>query len=138
MISHLSFGVSDLKKSVEFYDNVLKTLGYKRLYTGESFAAYGESYPVFWLNLPLDRSSPASAGNGTHVSFIASSQAAVDTFYQTALDNGAADAGTPGLRPEYAEGYYAAYVFDLDGHKIEADHYTPVKEEDGEAEVLPA
>jgi len=132
MISHLSLGVANLKKSVEFYDHVLKTLGYKRLLTGESFAAYGNNHPMFWINLPLDQKRAASAGNGTHVSFVANTQNDVESFYHAALDNGATDAGPPGFRPEYAEGYFAAFVYDLDGHKIEADYFlSPENEGEG-------
>ena len=74
---------------------------------------------MFSLEKPSD-GQPASAGNGVHIAFDAGTRAQVDEFYRVALANGGADAGAPGLRPEYDANYYGAFVRDPDGNKIEA------------------
>ncbi|EPX59037.1 Lactoylglutathione lyase [Cystobacter fuscus DSM 2262] len=58
-------------------------------------------------------------GAGWHLALTASSRQAVDTFHAVALRMGAADEGAPGLRPHYGAGYYAAFIRDPDGHKLE-------------------
>ena len=126
MIAHLSLGVADLARARRFYDAVLPTLGYERVYDVEGAHGYGAKpgAPVFWINLPLDESRAVAAGNGTHVAFAAPSREAVDAFHATALANGARDNGRPGLR-DYTPTYYAAFVFDPDGHAIEAVCFEP-------------
>ena len=74
---------------------------------------------VFSLEKPTD-GQPASVGNGVHIAFLAGKRAQVDEFYRLALAHGGSDAGPPGLRPEYDANYYAAFVHDPDGNKIEA------------------
>ena len=82
-------------------------------------AAFGKTFPEFWIQNPHD-GAPAASGNGTHVSFVAASKAEVDEFFTEAIAAGASQDGAPGYRPEYAEPYYGCFVRDLDGHKIEA------------------
>ena len=72
----------------------------------------------FWI-LEGDESS-----TGVHVAFVAGDRtAAVDSFHSAALGAGGRDNGAPGLRPEYHEGYYGAFVLDPDGNNIEAVHH---------------
>ena len=128
MLDHISLGVTDMARARTFYDAVLEPLGYRRLYDHEALAsAYGPEAPrfEFWIGLPLDPGRPAASGNGTHIALRAPSRAAVEAFHAAALAHGGADAGAPGLRPEYMETYYAAFVHDPDGHKIEAVCYAP-------------
>ncbi|HAT8530768.1 TPA: VOC family protein, partial [Vibrio vulnificus] len=80
-------------------------------------AAYGENFE-FWVGCPCENA--ASSGNGTHIAFNAPNKEAVDQFHATALELGGECAGKPGLRPEYGETYYAAFVRDVDGNKLEA------------------
>jgi catechol 2,3-dioxygenase-like lactoylglutathione lyase family enzyme len=82
-------------------------------------AGYGREFPEFWIGHPHD-GQPASTGNGVHVCFKAASQEEVDAFHAEALAQGGTDDGPPGLRPEYMPNYYAAFVRDPDGNKIEA------------------
>ena len=126
MIDHISVGVRDLARSRSFYDAVLPTLGYRRVYEVEGGFGYGpnDDTPLFWINLPLDERKPAGAGNGSHIAFTAKSRAAVDTFYKAALAAGATDNGAPGRR-DYTQTYYAAFVRDPDGHAIEAVCHQP-------------
>ncbi|HFQ5381104.1 TPA: VOC family protein [Vibrio vulnificus] len=118
ILNHVSVGASDVVKAVGFYDSVLSTLSIKRAHYIENIAAaYGESFE-FWVGSPCE--GKAISSNGAHVAFNAPSKEAVDQFYATAIELGGSCAGRPGLRPEYGETYYAAFVRDLDGNKIEA------------------
>ena len=131
MIDHLSLDVTDLQRSCAFYDAALKPLGYERSAEQPDSFAYGpprakedptigsHAY-VFWIGLE-PKAKPA---NG-HIAFIAPSRAAVDAFYAAALAAGGRDNGKPGLRPEYHATYYAAFVIDPDGHRIEAVTHRP-------------
>ena len=124
MISRVSVGVKDLDKAAAFYDAVLAAVGCSRQYEVEGVAiAYGETFPEFWINPPLDTPRPASAGNGAHVGFMASDRTVVDAFYAAAMANGARDAGAPGPRALYGPHYYGAFVYDPDGNKIEACYH---------------
>jgi catechol 2,3-dioxygenase-like lactoylglutathione lyase family enzyme len=119
ILSHVSIGTNQFERAVAFYDKVLSTLGCKRLMDYPGAIAYGKQYPEFWVQTPID-GQPATVGNGTHISFIAQTKAAVDAFYEAALSAGGVDEGAPGIRPEYSELYYGCFVRDPDGHKVEA------------------
>jgi catechol 2,3-dioxygenase-like lactoylglutathione lyase family enzyme len=125
MLHHVSVGVRDVARAATFYDPVLKALGYKRVADYSPGAiAYGESKgkPEFWIGLPHDQSA-ASVGNGTHVGFSAKSKAAVNKFHEAALKAGGSNNGEPGPRPDYGPAYYGAFIYDLDGNKIEATYW---------------
>ncbi|HTO42474.1 MAG TPA: VOC family protein [Burkholderiales bacterium] len=122
MIDHISIPVADLKGAAAFYDAVLATVGLSRRKERAGAIGYGpptRAAPVFWI---LDRAREGSAtpGLGLHVSFEAPDRASVDAFHAAALRHGGRDAGAPGLRPQYTMPFYGAFVFDLDGFKIEA------------------
>ena len=120
ILSHVSIGTNDLDRALAFYDEVLPTVDAKRQHEVAGVAvAYGKYFPEFWVQRPLDGGS-ANPGNGTHFSFIAPSKAAVDAFHAAAVQAGARDDGAPGPRPAYGDAYYGCFVYDLDGHKIEA------------------
>ncbi len=122
MISHLSFGVSDLARATEFYDAVLAELGYVRVWTDDTAAGYGTPGGNDKLALKLQADSVVPPGPGFHLAFDAPDRGAVDRFHAAALRHGGRDRGAPGLRPDYGDTYYAAFVLDPDGHKIEAVH----------------
>jgi catechol 2,3-dioxygenase-like lactoylglutathione lyase family enzyme len=118
MLAHLSLGVSDIEASARFYDAVLKPLGYARVMEEHGGIGYGvPDRPVFWLNA-VDGRIPAAPG--THVAFLAHSRPAVDAFHRAGLAGGGTDDGGPGLRPRYHANYYAAFIVDPDGHRLEA------------------
>jgi catechol 2,3-dioxygenase-like lactoylglutathione lyase family enzyme len=120
ILSHLTVGVNDVPGATAFYDAVLGELGIRRERSGAGFAGWGrEAEGGFYVTRPFDRQA-ASPGNGVSVSFLAPSRAAVDRFWQRAIDLGAKDEGGPGLRPHYHANYYAAYVRDPAGNKIAA------------------
>jgi catechol 2,3-dioxygenase-like lactoylglutathione lyase family enzyme len=118
-VSHVSLGTNDYPRAKAFYDAVLATLNIRCVMDFPGGAGYGRHFPEFWIQAPHDRGR-ASSGNGVHVCFFASSQEEVKAFHAKALELGGKDDGAPGRRPEYAPDYYAAFVRDLDGNKIEA------------------
>ena len=119
MISHVSIGVKDPGKAAKFYDAALEPLGYKRLYDSAEAVGYGAAGPQLWL-MKAERPVPADKGSGLHFCFDAPSRAAVDNFHASALKSGGTDNGRPGLRPDYGDNYYAAFIVDPDGYRIEA------------------
>ncbi len=119
MIDHVSVGVSDLERAARFYETTLAPLGLSRLVTRPATIGFGKSYPEFWINL---RSHMARVGqdSGTHICLRAKSTAEVDSFHGAALGAGGVSDGAPGLRPHDRVRYYAAFVRDPDGNRIEA------------------
>ena len=120
VIGFVMVGTNDLEKSSKFYDSVLAHLGMKRVTITERYIGYGHSSEdsgvKFYITKPHNKEN-ANAGNGTMVALAAESKEAVDKFHKTALENGAADEGAPGLR---SDGNYYGYVRDHDGNKITA------------------
>lgn len=127
MIDHVSLGVNDLERSKAFYDAALRPLGLARVFDLPFGCGYGpdKDRPGFWINHPYDKDKTAAAGPGTHVAFAAADRPAVEAFHRAALAAGGRDNGGPGLRPEYHPDYYAAFVLDPDGHKVEAVCHKP-------------
>ena len=119
MIDHVSVAVRDLSVSTRFYEAVLATLGFAKLEVRVATVGFGKAYSEFWINLRSD-TPPLPAGNGAHVCFRARTTEMVDAFYAAALAAGGADDGKPALRPQHGEGYYAAFIRDPDGNRIEA------------------
>lgn len=120
MIHHIDFAVTDFARSRAFYVQALAPLGLAavidfRRDDGVLLAGFGAlPDPAFWI-----RSGPPIDGR-LHVAFLAGSRAQVDAFHAAAIRAGGVDNGAPGLRPRYAEHWYAAFVLDPDGHNIEA------------------
>jgi catechol 2,3-dioxygenase-like lactoylglutathione lyase family enzyme len=121
MLSHVSLGTNDAARAAAFYDPVLATLGIRKHHERDGSIDYGTSIMFFSLEKPSD-GNPASVGNGVHVAFLAETRSMVDEFYRAALAN----AGPPGLRPEYDANYYGAFVRDPDGNKIEAVSFAAI------------
>lgn len=122
MLGHLSFGVSDLEAAGRFYDAVLAPLGYVRVWTSGHAVGYGEPGGGDKLALFARPGQVVAPGPGFHLAFDALDRAAVDAFHAAALRAGGRDEGAPGPRPKYGATYYAAFVVDPDGHKLEAVH----------------
>ncbi|MFZ5692498.1 MAG: VOC family protein [Pseudomonadota bacterium] len=119
MIDHVSIPVAELDRSARFYEAVLATLGYTKRDVRPQTVAFGKRYSEFWLNCRPGL-IPQPGGSGAHVALRASSQEMVDAFHAAALANGGTSDGAPGLRPQHGDGYYAAYIRDLDGNRVEA------------------
>lgn len=119
MLHHVSFGVVDLERSAAFYDAVLLALGYRRVFEAPDAVGYGVEDGKDKLLLKR-RPDAAAPGGGFHMAFAAPSRAAVDAFHAAGIAAGGRDNGAPGLRPHYGPHYYAAFLVDPDGHRIEA------------------
>ena len=121
MLGHVSIGVQDLERAARFYDAALLELGYVRLWTGADGLGYGEPNGPEKLNI-FRRDDASAPGGGCHLAFTAPDRASVAAFHRAALASGGSDNGAPGLRPHYASTYFAAFVIDPDGYKLEAVH----------------
>jgi catechol 2,3-dioxygenase-like lactoylglutathione lyase family enzyme len=119
MIDHVSIGVADLDRAAGFYEPVLAALGLARLVSRPATIGFGKSYPEFWLNLRADMAK-ISHESGTHICLRARTTGDVDAFHAAALAAGGVSDGAPGLRPHDRVRYYAAFVIDPDGNRIEA------------------
>ena len=120
MFDHISIGVSDLAKAKAFYDAALAPLGYRALRNAPDMLGYGRDGGIgLWIT-PSEHPVPADMRSGLHFCFAAASRKSVDDFYEQALRAGGRDNGKPGLRPDYDATYYAAFVIDPDGYRLEA------------------
>lgn len=119
MIDHLSIGVVDLDRSVAFYDGVLSKIGFVRVWTMMNGVGYGLPGGNDKLAL-FAAANPCAPGAGFHLAFTAPNEEGVREFHAAALQLGGTDAGAPGLRENYSPTYYAAFVFDPGGVKLEA------------------
>lgn len=122
IIDHVTLGVSDFENTRRFYDRIMPTLGLQCIWDNPTMAAYGIGQNDDF-GLIADS---GSARHGTHVAFHAPDRTSVDRFHSEALAAGARDNGPPGLRPEYHATYYAAFVIDPEGNRIEAVCQEPV------------
>ena len=120
MLHHLSFAVADLAGSATFYDAALSPLGYVRVWADETAVGYGSTGSDDKFAIRLRTSGIAVPSEGFHVAFAAPSREAVTAFYRAALEHGGKGNGGAGLHPEYGPHYFAAFVFDPDGYRIEA------------------
>ena len=123
MIDHISFGVTNVARSLAFYDAVLAPLGFARIWTTKDAAGYGfpdqdEEFAIRGEDEPVFGSTRQS-----HLAFAAPDRESVTAFYIAAIGQGAENEGEPGLCPEYGDNYFAAFVRDLDGYRIEVVYH---------------
>jgi catechol 2,3-dioxygenase-like lactoylglutathione lyase family enzyme len=133
MLDHIGFDCRDYPASRRFYEQALRPLGLAVVmelapeatggYAGCGFGRGGE--PEFWIGTSNGAPMAQPVPHSLHVAFRADDRAAVDAFHAAALAAGGRDNGGPGLRPQYGPDYYAAFVFDPDGHNIEAVCHRP-------------
>ncbi len=119
MIDHVSLAVSDLPRAVAFYERVLAPLGLTKLVTRERMVGFGKTYPEIWINL-RDGMARLPADSGTHIALRAKTTVEIDAFHAAAVAAGAVSESAPSLRPHDRVRYYAAFVVDPDGNRIEA------------------
>jgi catechol 2,3-dioxygenase-like lactoylglutathione lyase family enzyme len=123
VLSHLSLGVKNLERSKRFYDAILAPLGFEMVWKTEKAVGYGPPGGLDRLALFEEQEEVRlCAGPGFHLAFEAPHRDAVHLFYAAALEIGGICDGKPGPRPQYSETYYAAFILDPDGHKLEAVH----------------
>jgi catechol 2,3-dioxygenase-like lactoylglutathione lyase family enzyme len=120
MIDHVSLAVRDLAKAEAFYTALLAPLGMAKLREWPGAAiGFGKKYPEFWINR-RDEMDSVPQDSGVHICLRAPDANAVDAFHAAAINSGGASDGAPGPRKHYHDGYYAAFVRDPDGNRIEA------------------
>jgi len=120
MLDHVTANVSDVDQAKGFYAKALAPLGYSLRADHPGVAGYGpaEGVPPFWIGSD-------DARGAAHFAFSAKDRATVDSFYEAAISAGGKDNGAPGLRPQYHDNYYGAFVHDADGNNIEAVCHKP-------------
>jgi catechol 2,3-dioxygenase-like lactoylglutathione lyase family enzyme len=123
MIHHVSVGTNDIKRARAFYEPLMSHIGFRLLKASDKAVHFGSSDIMFSLETPIN-GLPATPGNGVHIAFQVPDRQTVRRFYETAVANGAADEGAPGIRENYNANYYCAFVRDPDGNKIEAVTFT--------------
>ena len=119
MIDHVSIGVRDLDQATRFYQAVLGAVGYTKLEARPATVGFGKGYPEFWINLRATM-APVTSDCGSHVGLRVRTFELVDAFHAAALAAGGTCDGAPGLRPQHGEGYYAGFIRDPDGNRLEA------------------
>ncbi len=127
MIDHVSIAVRDLRNGARFYEPLLATLGMSKLREWpDASIGYGKKYPEFWINVRAGM-TPVASDSGVHICLRAASRDAVDAFHAAALGGGGISDGPPGFRADYDENYYAAFIRDPDGNRIEAVTFVTTK-----------
>lgn len=123
-LDHVAISTADYRKSLAFYEAALAPLGITVMMRFEgddgNTAGLGSDTPFLWIG-----DGGKLGGGRFHLALSAPNRAAVDAFYAAAIKAGGTDNGAPGLRPHYHENYYAAFVFDPDGHNLEAVCHVP-------------
>ena len=119
MFDHISIGVRDVARSKRFYDAALKPLGCSCLSESEGGLGYGNKSVALWVNA-AEHPVPPDPKSGLHFCFAAPTRKSVDAFHAASLSAGGRDNGAPGLRADYGPNYYAAFVIDPDGYRMEA------------------
>ncbi len=118
MIDHVSVGVADLERAARFYEAAFAPLGLTRLVTRPATVGFGKTYPEFWINLRAGMAK-VPPESGTHICLRAKTTEEIEAFYLAALRAGGTDDGPPGIRPHDRVKYFAAFVADPDGNRIE-------------------
>jgi catechol 2,3-dioxygenase-like lactoylglutathione lyase family enzyme len=124
MIDHISLAVSDIEHAARFYERALAPLGLAKLVTRPAMIGFGKAYPELWINLRagMTRLSPDS---GVHLCLRARTMAEVDGFHAAAVAAGAVSESAPSLRPHERVRYYATFIADHDGNRIEVVTFPP-------------
>jgi catechol 2,3-dioxygenase-like lactoylglutathione lyase family enzyme len=128
-LGHISIGVRNYDVSKAFYSAVLAPLGLKLVYDSEVSApgkkkvrtlGYGPDENHELINIFEVGDDAAPPGPGFHLALNAPTRLAVVEFHAMAVQSGGTDNGLPGLRKHYGETYFAAFVVDPDGWRLEA------------------
>lgn len=120
MLHHISLAVSDLQRSANFYGSALACLGYVQVWADSKAVGYGYAGGEDKFAIKVQTDGVVAPTAGFHLAFAAPSREAVAAFHAAAIKHGGRDNGAPGLRPQYGENYFAAFVMDPDGYRVEA------------------
>jgi catechol 2,3-dioxygenase-like lactoylglutathione lyase family enzyme len=124
VFDHVTIRVSDREASERFYATVLETIGIAQTHSGDDLPEWDDfSLAQTTGEKPVTRR--------LHIGFAAPSRAHVDAFWQAGIAAGYRDDGPPGVRPQYSEDYYGAFLLDPDGNSAEAVHGAFVRERPG-------
>ena len=126
MIDHISIAVSDLAASAAFYEAVLEPLGLTRLVDRPHTVGFGKRYPEFWLNARPEMTGVVD-DTGAHICLRARTKEAVIAFHGAAITMGGRSDGEPGMRDASTAPYFASFIRDPDGNKIEAATFIPTE-----------
>ncbi len=128
MIGYTMVGTSDLDRACRFYEPIFTEMGYERCYSDAQVASWGSksvnTAPRFFTGYPFN-GQPAGSGNGAMTAFLVPEPDRIDRLFEIAVRQGGSIEGEPGPRPQYGNGFYAAYVRDPDGNKIAFVSYGP-------------
>jgi catechol 2,3-dioxygenase-like lactoylglutathione lyase family enzyme len=123
LLDHVSISVSKLSNCIKFYDAIMNALDCEKVYETKASLGYGircyageEGHSC----LAVYESSKANLDDARHWCFKAKSRKAVDLFYEKGINNGGRCDGPPGLRNDYHTSYYAAFLYDPFGDRVEA------------------
>ena len=122
VLSHVFIGASDFERAYTFYAALAEVLGIQPRFVERDRPWAGWQTtpgprPLLLIGKPFN-GEPHAPGNGQMVALLARTREQVDTAYRLALEHGGTSEGAPGLRPEYHENYYGAYVRDTEGNKL--------------------
>ena len=127
MLDHVSITVGDMARAVRFWDAVMTALGVPCVWRELNAIGYGlrnsasdDTHTYLTIRQQVGASMSAFDAPGRHWCFRAANRAAVDAFHAAGLANGGTCNGPPGIRAIYHPGYYAAFLIDPEGNRIEA------------------
>lgn len=123
LLDHVSIGVADLDAARRFYDAVMGALGARKVYDRPGAIGYGErcsADDVLSSCLAIYLDASAISDSKRHWCFKAATREQIDRFYRSGISAGGRSCGEPGVRPHYHPRYYAAFLLDPAGNKIEA------------------
>jgi catechol 2,3-dioxygenase-like lactoylglutathione lyase family enzyme len=121
VFDHVTIRASDREASERFYDTVLATLGIGKTNTDEHYLEWDD----FSLAQADEEHPPTRR---LHTGFVAPSREHVDAFWRAGTGAGYRDDGAPGLRPQYSDDYYGAFLLDPDGNSAEAVHHGSLRQ----------
>jgi len=119
MLRYVYFGTNNLENAITFYDAALAPLGYRCISDSAESLGYGKKAVALWIGA-AERPVKSDDKSNLHFCFTAPTRESVDKFHAAALEAGGKDNGKPGIRKDYAPNYYAAFVIDPDGYRLEA------------------
>jgi catechol 2,3-dioxygenase-like lactoylglutathione lyase family enzyme len=129
MLDHVSITVSDVAAAERFYDAIMRALDVVKVGRRDDWLGYGEraraAYPDR-VYLTIRKGEKPEDAAGRHWCFKAKWRTQIDAFWDAGLAAGGSDDGPPGVRSNYHTSYYAAFLRDPDGNRIEAVCHQPV------------